>query len=270
LNVPFMVTIRGSELRYRDQAWKRFWIGWALRRADRVIAVADNLRSLAIELGVDPARARTIPNGVDTDIFFRRDKAACRRTHNLAPAARVILCAGDLAELKGHHKVIRALTAMTDDGLSAQLVIAGGVGRSGRYVEMLRAQVAEGHLADRVRFAGEVDQHALAELMSAADVFCLASRTEGWPNVVNEALACGTPVVATDVGAVRQMIRSEELGTVVPVTDEAALTSALRSALSRDWDHHAISTWGQSRSWKQVADDVLDEARKVVEDRCRD
>jgi glycosyltransferase involved in cell wall biosynthesis len=270
LNVPFMVTIRGSELRYRDQAWKRFWIGWALRRADRVIAVADNLRSLAIELGVDPARARTIPNGVDTDIFFRRDKAACRRTHNLAPAARVILCAGDLAELKGHHKVIRALTAMTDDGLSAQLVIAGGVGRSGRYVEMLRAQVAEGHLADRVRFAGEVDQHALAELMSAADVFCLASRTEGWPNVVNEALACGTPVVATDVGAVRQMIRSEELGTVVPVTDEAALTSALRSALSRDWDHHAISTWGQSRSWKQVADEVLDEARKVVEDRCRD
>ena len=48
--------------------------------------------------------------------------------------------------------------------------------------------------------------------MSAADVFCLASSTEGWPNVVNEALACGTPVVATDVGAVRQMIVSDQYG----------------------------------------------------------
>jgi teichuronic acid biosynthesis glycosyltransferase TuaC len=109
-----------------------------------------------------------------------------------------------------------------------------------------------------------VTQAALAELMCAADVFCLASSTEGWPNVVNEALACGTPVVATDVGAVRQMIVSDRLGTVVPVHDGEALTEALRMALIGSWDHEAISARGRSRSWSRVADDVLTEMRAVM------
>jgi glycosyltransferase involved in cell wall biosynthesis len=103
--------------------------------------------------------------------------------------------------------------------------------------------------------------------MSAADVFCLASSTEGWPNVVNEALACGTPVIATDVGAVRQMIVSERYGSVVPVDDGEALTEALRMALTREWDQEAISAWGRSRSWAQAADEVLDEMREVLAER---
>ena len=75
--------------------------------------------------------------------------------------------------------------------MCARLMIAGGIGRSGRYAESLRRLVAANGLGDRVTFLGEVTQEGLAELMSAADVFCLASSTEGWPNVVNEALACG-------------------------------------------------------------------------------
>jgi glycosyltransferase involved in cell wall biosynthesis len=148
------------------------------------------------------------------------------------------------------------------------LLIAGGVGRSGRYAQTLWQQAMDAGLDGRVWFLGDVTQESLAELMSAADVFCLASSTEGWPNVVNEALACGTPVVATDVGAVRQMVVSERYGSVVPVDDGPALVEALHAALVREWDHDAIAAHGRSRSWSQVADDVLREMQAVVAERA--
>jgi glycosyltransferase involved in cell wall biosynthesis len=269
LDVPIVVTIRGSELRYRQQRLKRYWMAWALRRADRVIAVSGGLRDLAIELGVDEHRAKTIPNGVDASIFFRRDRTASREKYHIAAGERVVLCAGDLAELKGHHRTIAAIDALSASGCSARLLIAGGAGRTGRYADTLKQLVAERRLEDRVRFLGTVPQESLAELMTAADVFCLASSTEGWPNVVNEALACGTPVVATDVGAVRQMIASERDGIVVPVNDVEALAAALRRALTATWDHAAICAFGQARSWSQVADAVLAEIGAALESRAR-
>ncbi len=264
LDIPFMITMRGSELRYQHHRLKRFWMAWALRRADRVITVSDGLRALAVELGADPAAVKTVPNGINTGIFFRRDREASRLIHHIPKDALVVLAAGDLARIKGHHRVIEALRSLVDDGLPAYLLIAGGVGRSGQYAATLRARVTELGLEDKVRFVGLAQQNTLAELMSAADVFCLASASEGWPNVVNEALACGTPVVATDVGAVRKMLPSVRFGTVVPVDDAPSLGVALREALTRTWDHAAISSWGRSRSWDQVAKEVIEEAALAV------
>jgi glycosyltransferase involved in cell wall biosynthesis len=97
-------------------------------------------------------------------------------------------------------------------------------------------------------------------------VFCLASAREGWPNVVHEAHACGTPVVATNVGGVPEMIPSENFGLVVPPNDPAALHAALKQALSRQWDRGAIAAWGQARSWRQVAAEVLREMEQVCEE----
>jgi len=263
-DIPFMITMRGCELRYQRQRLKKFWMAWAIRRADRVITVSDGLRALAIELGGNLAAVKTVPNGIHEDTFFRRDRVACRRAHQIPEDALVILSAGDLARIKGHHHVVEAMRSLVDYGLPARLLIAGGVGRSGQYAAKLRTLVAELGLEDRVRFIGMAPQNTLAELMSSADVFCLASSSEGWPNVVHEALACGTPVVATDVGAVRQMLPSPRLGTVVPAGDGLALAAALREALTRAWDPSMISSWGRSRSWDQVARDVLKEAQAVA------
>ena len=113
LDLPVLVTLRGSELRYRRQRSKRFWMSWALRRANCVIAVSDGLRELAIALGVDPRRVKTVPNGINADVFFRRDRRACRANHGIAAADRIILSAGDLAELKGHHRVIAAVKSLS-------------------------------------------------------------------------------------------------------------------------------------------------------------
>src|ERR1017187_5228749 len=112
----------------------------------------------------------------------------------MAADRKVIVSAGELIEAKGHHLVAEALKGLLNEGYDAELVIVGSVGRGGlRFEETLRRRVLELGVTERVRFIGFVDRAGMAELLSAADVFCLASYTEGWPNVVNEALACGAP-----------------------------------------------------------------------------
>ena len=263
---PVIVTLRGSELLHGRYRWRRQWMAWASRRAARVITVSGQLAELASSWGASENRIRVIPNGVNDKLFYPRDRDACRRKYGIDPQSKVILSAGDLAELKGHHVTIQAVTKLRSES-GVELLIAGGVGRSGQFAERLREQVSVAGLESHVRFLGEVSQKQLAELMSAADVFCLASFREGWPNVVNEALACGTPVVATDVGSVRLMIADKSYGTIVPARDGEAMARALGAALERDWEREKISSWGRKRSWDQVASEVLTEMEAVIAER---
>jgi glycosyltransferase involved in cell wall biosynthesis len=254
LGVPFTVTLRGSETMHAAAArGRRRWIGWALRRAARVIAVAESLRRFALELGVEERRTRTIPNGVDAEMFYPRPYAETRARLGMPAGTPVILTAGHLIELKGHHRAVRALAELRRQGLEAELWIAGGPGRAASFEAEIHAEVRKHGLANAVRFTGALPQASLAEHMSAADVFCLASSREGWPNVVHEALACGAPVVATNVGGVEDMLPSDEYGTVVAAGDQEALTAGLGDALRRRRDRQRISGWGRRRSWKQVA-----------------
>ena len=105
----------------------------------------------------------------------------------------------------------------------------------------------------------------LAELIAAADVFCLTSSREGCPNVVREALACGPPVVATDVGAVRSLVLSGQYGVVIPQAEAPTLSRALEEALNHDWARPAIAAWGGSWSWQNSARLVFDEIQAAVD-----
>ena len=261
----FIVTLRGSEIKFAAYRYRRLCMGWALRRAGAIIAVSSALRQLAIEAGADRARVVSIPNGVDGQIFRPRGKDACRAKFDVKAGTRVIVCAGELMEAKGHHLVIRALDSLVKEGVNAELFIAGGVARGGRpFDKELSGLVAGLQLERRVHRLGWLQPDDLADLMSAADVFCLASFSEGWPNVVQEALACGTPVVASNVGAVAQMISAGEHGFVVPARDQGALNDALKAALSHPWNRTAIAEWGQRRSWDQVALEVMDVMERVA------
>lgn len=251
---PFTITLRGNELDHSKHWLRRRWMSRALRRASHVIAVANPLRDLALELGADPQRVSTIPNGIDTAIFHPRDRELMRSKFEVLASTRLIASAGNLIELKGHQYAIQAVRSLADAGVDAKLLIAG---RSSGYESTLRELVSQLKLESRVRFLGQISPEALAELMCAADVFCLASSREGWPNVVHESLACGTPVVATHVGGAPEMITSDEFGILVPPNDSPALAAALQAALSKAWNRERIAAWGQSRSWDQVAAEVV-------------
>lgn len=264
LGVPFTMTLRGNEPKHSQTRLGRACMSWALRRAIRVFAVSERLRQFAIGLGASPEAARTIPNGVESEIFRPRDLLSCRRRLGLPVNRRIILSAGALVERKGHHRIMQALRALLDEGADAHLAIAGGPGPEGAYESELRSLSERLQLTDRVSFLGPLEPACLSEAMSAADVFCLASTNEGWPNVVHEALACGAPVVATDVGAVPEMLAGGRFGSVVPVNDPAALKCALRDALNRTWDRASIADWGAARGWSQVASEVLEEMRAAL------
>lgn len=263
LGYPFTVTLRGVEHMHSQHWLRRRWMGWALRRAGRVITVSEKLRALALRLGVEPSRAVTIPNGIDTDVFHPRDRTASRAEYGVAAGRSLIVSAGHLIELKGHHRIIRAMRELADSGSDVELLIAGGRGRADDYEAEITREITALELGNRVRLLGHLDREALAKLMAAADLFCLASSREGWPNVVHEAMACGTPVVATNVGGVPEMIPSEQFGIIVPPDDASALAPALRRALSAQWRRDAIASWGRSRSWHQVAAEVIREMERV-------
>jgi glycosyltransferase involved in cell wall biosynthesis len=266
LGIPFTMTFRGNEPKHSVSRFGRFWMIWAIRRASRIFAVSERLRQFAIGLGAQPENVKTIPNGIDPAVFSPRDRIACRIKHGLVLNQPTVLSAGALVERKGHHRIIEALKSIAASGSTVQLVIAGGPGPEGQYERKLRDLVSHLGLEPAVRFLGPVSAETMAEIMSAADVLCLASANEGWPNVVHEALACGTPVVATDVGAVPEMLAGGRYGLIVPVNDRSALEHALQEALRRDWDRRAISAWGRARSWEQVASEVFAEMQGMLKE----
>lgn len=262
---PFTITLRGSEPVFAAYRYRRMCLEWALRRAAGIFAVSGGLRQFAIDCGAEPARVRVVPNGVDRSIFYPRERALCRAKCGIEPDRRVVVCAGELIEAKGHHLVIEAVRELVNEGRPVDLYIAGGVARGGaRFDREIAALVAKWSLSGNVHLLGWVDRKKLAELMSAADVFCLASFTEGWPNVVHEALACGTPVVATRVGAVPDMLPGEQYGIIVPPREQLPLTGALRRALLTPWDRSAIAARGSLRCWEDAAREVVEVIRYLL------
>lgn len=267
--VPFTLTLRGAEADHARHRARRLLLRWALRRATRVFAVSDNLRQLAVSLGADPARCFTIPNGIDSTLFYPRDRQQARGELGIPPDAPVIFSAGHLIEVKGHHLSLQALGKLRRQGCPARLYIAGGAGYGTNMEgELLRLRSELG-LQDAVTLLGETPPGKMPLWFSAADVYCLFSRREGWPNVVNEALACGTPVVAAGVGAIAEMLPSPDYGAIVPAGDVAALAQALHSALGRHWNREAIAAWGQSRSWPRVARELVEHFAAIIAERKR-
>lgn len=258
--VPLVVTMRGNELHYSKRASHRALMRWAARSAAKVFPVSAELGELAVKLGAERTRVRPIGNGVDSRVYRRWDSPPPRDGRPV-----VILSAGRIVEGKGFHYLIRALKILTDRGVDAELRIAGEAGRGLENHRADLSALAESlGLSARVKFLGWIPQEELARHMSRADVFCLSSVREGWPNVLAEALACGAPVVSTDVGDARRIIGDESRGLRVPPSDVYAMADALALALDRDWDRAELSRFAHERTWDRVARQILDEIEAVT------
>jgi glycosyltransferase involved in cell wall biosynthesis len=252
--VPVSVTLRGHDVndlpRYPVRGRQ---VTSTLRDADAVLAVADALREGALDLGASRERTFTVPNGVDRERFRPIPRDEARAELGLPPSGRLILSVGHLVERKGFHHLVRALPRVLETHEDAHVAIVGGPGEEGDFTDGIERAIAEAGVADRVTLAGAAGPDRLALWYSAADVFCLASAREGRPNVVIEALACGTPVVATRVWGTPELVASEHVGALVDSVDPETLGDALADALSRDWDRTMVAAAVATLDWGATA-----------------
>ena len=266
LRVPVTITLRGTEQRHALDASLAPRLGRALQRATQVIAVSQSLRAVALALGIPGNKVQVVGNGVDLQRFSPMDHAAARRDLGLPAQGPVLVSVGGLVERKGFHRVIELLPALRERHPGLIYLVVGGPGPEGDTSAALQRQVSELGLAEAVRFLGPLPADRVREPLSAASVFVLATRNEGWANVFLEAMACGLPVVTTDVGGNREVVCRPELGHVVPFGDTAALFQALERALTHDWDAGSIRRYAQENTWDRRVDELIDLFRRVDAD----
>jgi glycosyltransferase involved in cell wall biosynthesis len=254
LKVPVTITLRGTEARHARDPALRPLLAQALARADRVFTVSDSLRRVALELGTPAHKVQVVGNGVDLARFTPLPRAAARAALDLPADAPVLVSVGGLVERKGFHRVIEQVPELRRRFPGLVYLVVGGPSPEGDMGAELRRQVQALGLQDAVRFLGPLPPDALRGPLSAADVFVLATRNEGWANVFLEAMACGLPVVTTDVGGNAEVVCRPELGTVVSFGDGAALRAALAQALQQPWDREAIRAYAAANTWERRVD----------------
>ncbi len=255
--VPVVVTLRGTLIPMRSDRLRSALAGWALRRADRIIAVSQPLADRALELGATPERLTVISNGVDVGRFQPLDRTEARRRLGLPLEGRLVVSVGHLCRRKGFHRLIEQWSAVRGAVGAVSLAIIGGPGKEGDEAAALADLTARHGLEDSVWLVGARPPAEVMLWLNAADLFVLASSFEGSPNVVYEAWACGCPVVVTEVGDLRQTVTAD-LGLVSgPADDTAALRGALVTALGREWDRAGIRRKAEARPWTTVADEVM-------------
>ncbi|HVB69852.1 MAG TPA: glycosyltransferase family 4 protein [Acetobacteraceae bacterium] len=255
LGQPVVITARGTDVNLIPRyAVPRRLIQGAIAGAAALIAVSGALAEALTGLGAPAGKVTVLRNGVDLALFHPpADRAAARAALGLA--GPTLISVGHLIERKGHDLVIEALARLPDWSL---LIVGEGPERA-----KLEALAARPGLAGRVRLLGGRPHAELPTLYGAADVLVLASSREGWANVLLESMACGTPVVASDIWGNPEVVRDPEAGRIVPRTAEAiaAGVAALAAAAPA---RAATRAYAEGFSWDATTEGQLALFRRVI------
>ena len=243
---PLVIKVHGSDVNlFSKYFWRRLMMRLAFEHSPKVIAVSNDLKEKIQHLGILKDKIAVIGNGVNTQIFKPLDKGECRKKLSLPAEQKLVVFIGNLVEVKGIEFLIEAFRDLSGD-IILRIVGEGGLR------PMLEEQVKKLNLSRRIVFTGRCPHNDIPIWMNAADIFCLPSLNEGCPNVVLEALACGTPVVASRVGGIPDMITSPEQGILTAPRDSKGLAKAIEQMVNKA-DNKPGRTAVFKRSWSDTA-----------------
>jgi len=245
LGRPVVVTARGSDLNLiAEYAIPQGWIRWSARHADGLVAVSRGLKQRLANLGIAEERVHVLRNGVDPALFRPTDRDAARQALGLTRPT--LLAVGNLVRLKSHRMMVEALV-----GLPAVDLVIVGEGPERAAIEALARQR---QVADRVRLLGHVPQDRLPDIYSAADLLLLVSTHEGWPNVLLESMACGTPVIASDVDAIADIVAVPEAGRILTGPTPERLAATAREFLGALPARAATRAYAEGFDWQSTTE----------------
>lgn len=242
LNKPYVVTARGTDLNLIPEYPRpRRMILETADRAAGSIGVCKALMDRLKDLGADPDKLHVMRNGVDLERFYPINPSEARERLHFGDE-RIVLSVGHLVERKGHHLAIEALPQLSHDTI---LVIAG----TGPDLVSLKQLARAKGLEKRVRFVGQVPNEELKWWYSVADALVLCSSREGWANVLLESMACGTPVVATNIWGTPEVVNTPVAGRLMPARTSAALVECLNDLFSDPPSRKATRQHAECFGW---------------------
>ena len=252
---PVVVTARGTDINLIPRyTLPRQMIRWAANNAAGLVTVCEALKRELANLGVERERIQVLRNGVDLSVFRPVNRESVRS--RLGLHGPTILSVGHLIPRKGHDLVIRALTDLVDVSL---LVVGEGSERLS--LENLAKELG---VDDRVRFAGSIEHERMHEIYGAADALVLASDREGWANVLLESMACGTPVVASNVWGTPEIVRSPAAGLLLPNRNPQTISDSIKTLLQDPPVRAETRAYAEGFDWSQTTQGQVNLFREIL------
>ena len=254
LGIPYSVKARGADIHYwgkrRDT---RRLVKRAGEDAAGLLAVSSAMRRSMVKMGMEAEKIRVHYTGVDLDRFEIADRAAAKEA--LGFEGPVILCVGALIPRKGQELLVQALPRLP----GVTLLFAG----QGQYRRALEKQAEELGVDRRIGFLGSVPHDRLPRIYAAADVMALPSSSEGLANAWVESLACGTPIVISDVGGARELLDRPEAGHIVD-RDPNAIATAIGDLLTHPPEREAVRDTALRFTWEANGDLLLHHLKGIA------
>lgn len=250
-NLPVVLVTQGTDTHgYLEVPVRRRKIVSAIQNSSAVICRSGNLKHRLQNVGADGDRLKVIYNGVDTDVFQPREQNAVRRQLNLSEEQPVLLFVGNYLPVKNPLFLIRAHAELnrrrgaSGEPLARLVLIGDGPMRSD-----MESAIKDAGSESTTDLRSREEPAAVAHWMNAADLLCLTSHNEGFPNVILEAMATELKVVSTDVGGIGELVTHPERGLLVATGDFEAYVGALEKALDSANSTQGVGEQAQDLDW---------------------
>lgn len=266
LKKKVVLTVRGTDINsFPRNPLLRILIKYTLKNVEEIISVSDALKTKVSNMGIEVSKITVIPNGVNLDLFSPIPKRDARKELGLDRHCKIILFVGNFEKVKGLDFLLRAFKGIGNSNIIDKtiLVLIG----TGSLYNVINKMIDDYGIQDRVMLKSYIPHEGIPLWMNASDVLCLTSLSEGRPNVLYEAIACGIPVVATDVGGISEIIVSKELGELIPSKSVNDIQDALLRVLKKEWDAQSIRNYALPHSMASYSKKVVDVYHKCLTSR---
>ncbi|MCH9697200.1 MAG: glycosyltransferase [Gammaproteobacteria bacterium] len=243
LGIPVIISARGTDINlFPDFFLARKMIIWAARQAEAVITVTQALKTRLTKLGIATQHINVLPNGVDHLLFKPKNRQQLRKQYQITRP--VLLFVGNLIPLKGVDIIINALTELPEFDC---LII--GQGPEKTKLENLARQL---NVQSQVQFINHISQEKLVDYYNIADILILPSSREGCANVLLEANACGTPVIATNVGGNPDIVLNDNAGLLMKNRDCQSLIHSVKQLFASKPQQNSVIEHAKQFAWTPI------------------